>query len=224
MNVEIGRQNIIIMNWITRQFHFWEYINRNHGFKMDSHRPFICSVCRCSATSVGLGYLEVGWIGKYFPCAVINLCPHFEVDIKRLLCRATDVWGMVPHCKNKMLKIWNKYSQKRNIGVSVQISTFMCLWANYILPRWVCLFCGRKYVDRSWEYINRSQTHESGNWGWGRAIARKGIYKRDCRCSAKGGKWHPLLTLTRNNTYQASILRDRWNSKYTVHQRVLNDL
>ncbi len=21
-----------------------------------------------------------------------------------------------------------------------------------------------KYVDRSWEYINRSQTHESGNW------------------------------------------------------------
>jgi hypothetical protein len=29
----------------------------------------------------------------------------------------------------------------------------------------VCLFCWRKYVDRSWEYINRSQTHECGNWG-----------------------------------------------------------
>ncbi len=27
-----------------------------------------------------------------------------------------------------------------------------------------------KYVDRSWEYINRSQTHECGNWDWGRAI------------------------------------------------------
>ncbi len=27
------------------------------------------------------------------------------------------------------------------------------------------LFCGRKYVDPSWEYINRSQTHECGNWG-----------------------------------------------------------
>jgi hypothetical protein len=25
-------------------------------------------------------------------------------------------------------------------------------------------FCWRKYVDRSWEYINRSQTHECGNW------------------------------------------------------------
>ena len=63
-------------------------------------------------------------------------------------------------------------SQKRNIGASVSISTFMCLWANYIFPRWVCLFCWRKYVDWSWEYI---KTHECGNWGWGRAIPRKGI-------------------------------------------------
>jgi hypothetical protein len=42
------------------------------------------------------------------------------------------------------------------------------------------------YVDRSWEYINRSHTHECGNWGWGRAIPSKGIYKRNCRCSAVG--------------------------------------
>ncbi len=45
----------------------------------------------------------------------------------------------------------------------------MCLWANYIFPRWVCLFCWRRYVDRSKEYINRSQTYECGNLGWGRA-------------------------------------------------------
>ncbi len=55
--------------------------------------------------------------------------------------------------------------QKRNIGVSVPISTFMCLLAIYIFPRLVCLFCWRKYVDRSWDYKNRSQTHECGNWG-----------------------------------------------------------
>ncbi len=31
-----------------------------------------------------------------------------------------------------------------------------------------------KYVDCSWElYILRSQTHECGNWDWGRAIPRK---------------------------------------------------
>ncbi len=39
-------------------------------------------------------------------------------------------------------------------------------------------------ICRSWEYINRSKTHECGNWGWGRAIPRKGLYKRNCRCSA----------------------------------------
>ncbi len=39
-------------------------------------------------------------------------------------------------------------------------------------------FCCRKYVDfvdRSWVYINCSQTHECGNWDWGQAIPRKEI-------------------------------------------------
>ncbi len=58
-----------------------------------------------------------------------------------------------------------------------------CLWAFYMFPQLTCLFCCRKYVDRSWEYENRSQTHESGNSDWGRAIPRKGIQKWDFRCS-----------------------------------------
>ncbi len=36
-----------------------------------------------------------------------------------------------------------------------------------VFPPSVCLFCWRKYVDCSWawDYINRSQAHECGNWG-----------------------------------------------------------
>jgi hypothetical protein len=59
-----------------------------------------------------------------------------------------------------------------------------CVWEWFIYSHDVCLFCWRKYVDRSWDYINRSQTHKCGNWGWGPAISRKGILKWDFRCSA----------------------------------------
>ncbi len=38
------------------------------------------------------------------------------------------VWVPTVHCKDKMPKIWNKYSQKRNIGASVPISTFSELY------------------------------------------------------------------------------------------------
>ncbi len=51
-----------------------------------------------------------------------------------------------------------------------------------------------KYVDQSWEYINRSQTHECGNWDWGGAIPRKGIHKWNFPCSASTAQreafWH----------------------------------
>ncbi len=93
------------------------------------------------------------------------------------------------HCKDKIPKFRNKHYQKRNIGVSVPIFTFMRLRAIYIFPRSVCLLCWRKYVNRPWYYINRSQTHECGNWGWGRAIPRKGIHKWDFRCSVS--VFHP---------------------------------
>jgi hypothetical protein len=40
-----------------------------------------------------------------------------------------------------------------------------------------------------WEYINRSQTLECGNWDWGRAIPRNGIHKWDFRCSVEYSSW-----------------------------------
>ncbi len=81
-----------------------------------------------------------------------------------------------------MPKIWNKYSQKRNIGASVPIP-HSCVCERINSHDGSASSAWWKYVDWSLEYINRSQTHECGNWGWGRAIPRKGIYKRNCRCS-----------------------------------------
>ncbi len=142
----------------------------------------------------------LGVFSKYAKiCKSVNISKNNNTNLKIFQFLLTIPYGMaqakkpshatVPlnqhHCKDKMPKILNKYFQKRNIGAPVPISTFMCLWANYIFPRWVCLFCWRKYVDWSWEYINRSKTHEGGNWGWGRAIPIKGVYKRTCRCSVQ---------------------------------------
>ncbi len=81
-----------------------------------------------------------------------------------------NVWFPFMYSQN-----WNCYFQNRIIMVCLLVPTLTYLWEIYIFPGSVCLFCGRKYVDRSWYYINRSQAHECGNWGWGRTIPRKGI-------------------------------------------------
>jgi hypothetical protein len=56
------------------------------------------------------------------------------------------------------------FPEKEDRGLSPNFHIHVYV-GEYIFPRWVCLFCWRKYVDRTWEYINRSQTHECGNWG-----------------------------------------------------------
>ncbi len=42
------------------QFHFWEYINGNQTFILDSHRPFIC--CECC----------LSYVNRYSPLAMWN--------------------------------------------------------------------------------------------------------------------------------------------------------
>ncbi len=58
-----------------------------------------------------------------------------------------------------------------------------------------------KYVDRSWEYVNCSKTHECGNWDSVRTIPFLGIHKWDFRCrdsvvkfmDLSGIKYSPLI-------------------------------
>ncbi len=51
-----------------------------------------------------------------------------------------------------------------------------------------------KYMDRSWKYKNRSQTHECGNWDGGHTIPFLGTHKWDYRCSV-GLELHYQLKL-----------------------------
>jgi hypothetical protein len=61
-----------------------------------------------------------------------------------------------------------------------------------------------KYVDQSWEFINRSQTYESGNWDWGHAIPRKGIQKWYFSCSVQRQGWL-VLCRTQRRIYAVSF-------------------
>jgi hypothetical protein len=82
----------------------------------------------------------------------------------------------IPRNETVISKTESKYS------VSQFRHSYICERFIYFQDQSACSAAG-KCVDRSWEYINRSQAHECGNWDWGRAIPRKGIHKWDFPCS-----------------------------------------
>ncbi len=59
-------------------------------------------------------------------------------------------------------------------------------------------------------YVNRSQTHECGNWDWGRAIPRKGIHKWHFRFSSvhSDRMWSLCVWIGCGSYYVDSILSE----------------
>ncbi len=71
------------------------------------------------------------------------------------------------HCKDTITKIWNKYFYKKKnwAAASVPISTYMfCELFIHIPTNRSANSVRGKYMGLSSEYINRSPTHECGNW------------------------------------------------------------
>ncbi len=100
------------------------------------------------------------------------------------------VYILYGHCKDTIPKIRNKYSQKRNCAASVPISTFMCLWAIYIFPWLVCLFCWREI------------------WSWGTEATQFLFWEFIMRFSLQCGVWlTPFLSWWHRGTPSAFLLQ-----------------
>ncbi len=107
------------------------------------------------------------------------------------------------------------YFHNRMIMFCLLIPTSIYLWDIYIdIHDRSVYFAAAKYVDRYWEYINRSQTHECKNWDWGRAIPFPEIHKFNFQYSAVTEKWFGMG----GGFFDATSLQ-----KLTVRQRACRE-
>ncbi len=69
----------------------------------------------------------------------------------------------------------------------------MFLWAIYIFPVSVCLFCYRKIGGPIVWIYKRSKTHECWKWDWGRTIPFLGTHKSKFLCSVATDPYNMFL-------------------------------
>ncbi len=108
-------------------------------------------------------------------------------NVKKSLLSGIAIWRRKKNTTDMKNESSNMYTAKNQyrtfeltiprIGIAPPQSQFphscVCERFIHIFQRSICLFCCRKYVDWSWEDINRSETHECENWDWGRANSQK---------------------------------------------------
>ncbi len=114
-------------------------------------------------------------------------CPWIRVHYYIFLCRNAPVSGISFTRLVTTLQRQNAenlkqiFPEKEYRGLSPNFNIHVSMSELYILTMVLPILL--EEICRLILGINRSQTHECGNWDWGRAIPRKGIYKRNCRCS-----------------------------------------
>ncbi len=89
-----------------------------------------------------------------------------------------------PHCNANPIYIflfWELRGLSPNFHTHVSVSYLQ--YSIYVFLGSVQIFPAAEYADRSWEYINRSQTHECGSWDCGRAIPFLGMFRIFGTCS-----------------------------------------
>ncbi len=100
--------------------------------------------------------------------------PVFSIPVRFFLRFFYVPWM---HCKDTKPKLETNIPRK---GITRPQSQFphSCVCERFIYSHDGSAYSAAgKYVDRSWEYINRSQPHECGIWDWCRASSFLGLHK-----------------------------------------------
>jgi len=124
-------------------------------------------------------------------------------------------------CIHRNETVQPPYFQNRITMFCLPISTLIYLWEIYIFLGSVCLFCCSQVCGQILGIYKRSQTHECGNWDWGRAIPRKGIHKWNFRCSACAQIFIVVFSFHTMSCY-ASDCRDYGTTKGLVFRLSFN--